>query len=160
VPAEVSGSPGQTKYQQPEIFSARASPMSFLATCSSIEKAVACCQAMEAEAEGTKSSRVTDERARESIQSEAPLDVIASFAGPALFGQLAFACRSAFDALEGGRSLRRSLELAGWTSEVLGSLGKMEMLEELWTCSPCPTSPGASDGPSATGRTGTIGSRS
>jgi hypothetical protein len=73
--------------------------------------------------------------------SEAPLDVIASFAGPALFGRLAFACRSAFDALEGAEALRRSLEMAGWTSEVIeslggGWLGKMEMLEELWAVVP------------------------
>jgi hypothetical protein len=33
------------------------------------------------------------------------IDLISAFAGPALYGQLAFACRSTFDALEGGRWL-------------------------------------------------------
>jgi hypothetical protein len=78
----------------------------------------------------------------EAYQAPHPrLDVIASFAGPGLYRELALVDRSTFDAMKSASSLRTSLGLAGWTSEIFeslgeGWLGKMGMLEEVWRADP------------------------
>jgi hypothetical protein len=64
------------------------------------------------------------------------LDVIAVFAGPALYREMTFVDWASFNALKGERSLRESMGLAGWSGESMGRywLSKMAMLEELgWT---------------------------
>jgi hypothetical protein len=62
---------------------------------------------------------------------------IASFAGPTLYRELVLVDRESLSLLKDCAILRQSLGLAGWTGEVLGSMGrdwvsKMAMLEGLW----------------------------
>jgi hypothetical protein len=65
------------------------------------------------------------------------LDLIVAFGGPALYRELSLVDKTSFNAMKSARTLKESLGLAGWTSEVLESLGTgwvstMAMMEEVW----------------------------
>jgi hypothetical protein len=62
------------------------------------------------------------------------IDLVAAFAGPALYGELTLVDKSSFDELKSTSTLRRSLDLAGWTNEVLESLEQYWLPDADWSC--------------------------
>jgi hypothetical protein len=92
--------------------------------------------------EDKRSFGVSRIRMCEAYQAPRPrLDVIASFAGPGLYREVAVVDRSTFDGMKGTGTLRESLGLVGWTTEVLESLEKywlpkMVMIESFWRMQP------------------------
>jgi hypothetical protein len=82
----------------------------------------------------------------EAYQAPRPrVDVIASFAGPALYRELALTDKASMSRLKSLGALRSSLAMAGWNREVLESLESrdwlavMGMMEELWGANPALT---------------------
>jgi hypothetical protein len=78
----------------------------------------------------------------ETYQAPRPrVNIIASFAGPRFYRELALVDRSSLSLLKKGKILRLSLGIAGWTDEVLKWLGrdwfgKVTALEKLWRMEP------------------------